>query len=157
MGGALRGLGAALDAPVEEIRTVVEKHALEKTVTNAMGTFEAGTMGAFRFEVQGIVGGEPKLVVEHITRIVDDTAPQWPKPTKQGLHQVRIEGAPDLVVTIECEDADGNHAGGGNASAAGRIVNAIPTLCEAPAGVVSGAALPVDWWAGVGGLRLWVR
>ena len=34
-----------------------------------MGTFEAGTQGAFRFEVQGIVDGQPRLVVEHVTRI----------------------------------------------------------------------------------------
>jgi len=142
-GGAIRGLGEGLGVAVDAIRTVVEKHALERTVTNTMGTFEAGTMGAFRFEVQGIVAGEPKLVVEHVTRITDDTAPQWPKATKQGLHQVRIEGSPDLVVTIEAEDAAGNHAGGGNATAAGRIVNAIPFVCEAPAGVLSGASLPL--------------
>ena len=142
-GGALRGLGEALGVEVSEIRTVVEKHALERTVTNSMGTFEAGTQGAFRFEVQGIVRGEPKLVVEHITRITDDTAPQWPKATRQGLHQVRIDGSPDLVVTFEAEDAAGNHAGGGNATAAARIVNAIPTLCAMPPGLVSGAALPL--------------
>ncbi len=142
-GGPLRALGEALDAPVSEIRTVVEKHALERTVTNAMGTFDAGTQGGFRFEVQGIVGGEPRLVVEHVTRICDDTAPQWPKASAQGLHQIRIEGAPDLVVTVEAEDAGGNHAGGGNATAAGRIVNAIPTLCEAPPGLIAGTALPL--------------
>jgi hypothetical protein len=150
-GGVLRALGEALDAPVTEIRTEVERHALERDVHNAMGTFAAGSQGGFRFEVQGIVGGEPRLVVEHITRISDDTAPQWPKPAKQGYHQVRISGHPDLLVTIECEDADGNHAGGGNATAAGRIVNAIPSLCESPAGLVAGIDLPLI--AGRGLLR----
>jgi len=142
-GGPLRGLGEALGVTVSEIRTVVEKLALEESVTNAMGTFDAGTQGAFRFEVQAIVDGEPKLVVEHVTRIHDDAAPDWPQATKQGLHQIRIEGSPDLVVTIEAEDAEGNHAGGGNATAAGRIVNAIPLICEAPPGLISGAALPL--------------
>jgi hypothetical protein len=142
-GGALRGLGEALGVEVSEIRTVVEKHALERTVTNRMGRFEAGSLGAFRFEVQGIVDGAPKLVVEHVTRITDDTAPQWPKAARQGHHQVRIEGSPDLVVTLEAEDAEGNHAGGGNATAAGRIVNAIALICEAPPGLLSGAALPL--------------
>ena len=142
-GGPLRALGEALGAPVSEIRTIVEKHALERTVTNTMGTFEKGTQGAFRFEVQGIVRGEPRLVVEHVTRITDDTAPQWPKAAKQGLHQVRIEGSPDLVVTFEAEDAAGNHAGGGNATAAARIVNAIPVLRKRPPGLVTGAELPL--------------
>lgn len=142
-GGPLRALGEALGVEVSEIRTVVEKRALEKSVTNKMGTFDAGTQGAFRFAVQAIVDGEPKLVVEHVTRISDDAAPDWPQATKQGLHQIRIEGSPDLVVTIEAEDAAGNHAGGGNATAAGRIVNAIPTICEAPPGLICGADLPL--------------
>jgi hypothetical protein len=142
-GGALRGLASALDLEVSEIRTVIEKEALARDVTNQMGLFEAGTQGAFRFEVQAIVGGEPKLVLEHITRISDEAAPQWPSPEKQGYHQVRISGHPDVIVTIECEDEEGNHAGGGNAAAAARLVNAIPTLCRAPAGLVSGADLPL--------------
>jgi hypothetical protein len=142
-GGVLRGLARALGLAVDEIRTVVEKHALERTVENAMGTFEQGTQGGFRFEVQAIIDGAPKLVLEHITRIDDDTAPQWPRPAKQGYHQVRISGHPDAVVTLEFEDAEGNHAGGGNSAAAARIVNAIPTVCAAPAGLLSAADLPL--------------
>ena len=142
-GGALRGLAAALDLEVEEIRTHVEKHALERDVENAMGRFEAGSQGGFRFEVSAIVGGEARLVLEHITRIDDETAPQWPRPAKQGYHQIRISGHPDLVVTVECEDASGNHAGGGNSAAAARIVNAIPTLHARPAGLVGAAELPL--------------
>jgi hypothetical protein len=142
-GGALRGLARALGLAVEEIRTVIEKHALECTVENAMGTFEAGTQGAFRFEVQAIVDGAPKLVLEHITRIDDATAPQWPSPAKQGYHQVRITGHPNAIVTLEFEDAEGNHAGGGNSAAAARLVNAIPAVCAAPSGLLSAAELPL--------------
>jgi hypothetical protein len=142
-GGALRVLADALGLEVDEIRSRVERHALEDDVANAMGHFERGTQGAFRFEVQAIVGGKPRLVVEHVTRITDDTAPQWPRPARQGHHQVRISGHPDLVVTVECEDAAGNHAGGGNSAAAARLVNAIPAVCAAPAGLLSAADLPL--------------
>ena len=142
-GGVLRSLGEALGVEVGEIRTVVERHALERSLENSMGRFEAGTQGGFRFEVQAIVDGQAKLIVEHITRIDEATAPQWPKPDKQGYHQVRIKGDPNMVVTIECEDREGNHAGGGNASAAGRIVNAIPVLCERAPGLATGAELPL--------------
>jgi hypothetical protein len=141
-GGALRALAEGLGLAVSEIRSQVERHALERTVTNQMGRFDAGTQGAFRFEVQAIVDGSPKLVVEHITRIDDATAPQWPSPAKQGLHQVRISGHPQMVVTIECDDAKGNHAGGGNSAAAGRLVNAIPAVCQAPPGLLSAIDLP---------------
>jgi len=43
--------------------------ALGYWVTTALGLFERGTQGALRFEVQGIVDGEPRIVVEHVTRI----------------------------------------------------------------------------------------
>jgi len=142
-GGALRGLAGALGLAVDEIRSSVERHPLETTVTNSMGTFEAGTQGAFRFEVAAVIDGEPKLVVEHVTRITDETAPQWPRPAKQGHHQVRIRGNPDLVVTVECEDEAGNHAGGGNSAAAARLVNAIPTVCDSPPGLLAAADLPI--------------
>jgi hypothetical protein len=109
-----------------------------------MGRFERGTQGAFRFEVQALVGGEPRLVVEHVTRIDPETAPQWPRPPgPQGCHQVRIQGDPDLVLTLECEDAAGNHAGGGNAAAAARLVSAIPWVCAAPPGLLCAADLPL--------------
>lgn len=95
-----------------------------------MGTFEAGTQGAFRFEVQGIVDGHPRLVVEHVTRIDDDCAPEWPTSTAPGgIHRVRISGHPNLDVTIHgTEPGEPGAAGGGNATAANRIVNAIPGL-----------------------------
>ena len=109
-----------------------------------MGTFEAGTQGAFRFEVQGIVDGRPLLVVEHITRIDDDCAPDWPQSTSPGgEHRVRITGHPNLDVTIHgTEPGEPGAAGGGNATAANRIVNAIPAVCAAPAGPVSPLDLP---------------
>ena len=142
-GGALRSLADALGLEVSEIRSQVEKLPLEETIENSMGRFEKGTQGAFRFEVQAIVDGEAKLVLEHITRIHDSAAPHWPRPEKQGYHQVRIQGHPNLVLTLECEDAAGNHAGGGNSAAAARLVNAIPFLCSAPAGLLCAAELPL--------------
>lgn len=142
-GGPLRALAEALDLEVGEIRTQVERRPLDATVTNSMGVFEKGTQGAFRFEVQAIIDGRAKLVLEHITRIDDGAAPDWPSPAKQGYHQVRLAGDPDIVVTIECEDAEGNHAGGGNSAAAARLANAIPSVCEAPPGLICGIDLPL--------------
>jgi hypothetical protein len=142
-GGSIRALADALDLEIEEIREVIERHPLERTVETPSGTYPAGTQGAFRFEVQGIVGGKPTLVVEHITRIVDDTAPQWPRADGMGHHQVRITGRPNIALTIESSDESGDHVAGGNATAAARLVNAIPWLCEAPRGLVSGFEVPL--------------
>lgn len=141
-GGALRGLAAALELEVEDVREVIERHPLERRVEVRGHVYEAGTQGAFRFEVQAIVAGRPVLVVEHVTRIADETAPQWPRPEGMGHHQIRIEGRPNLTVTLACEDG-GDHVAGGNTAAAARLVNAIPWLCAAPPGLVSGAELPL--------------
>jgi len=149
-GGALRALGEALALDVEAIHEVVERHPLERDVELADGRLAAGTQGAFRFEVQGIVEGRPRLVVEHVTRIADFTAPQWPRPARMGHHQVRISGRPNLVLTFEGE-VDGDHVAGGNAAAAARLVNAIPFVCRAAPGLLSGAAVPAI--AGVGLVR----
>ncbi len=142
----VRILADALDLDLQEVRTQVERRALERTIeVDGMGTFEEGTQGAFRFEVQGIVDGRPLLVMEHITRIDDDCAPDWPSsPEPGGVHRVRISGHPDLDVTIHgTEPGEPGAAGGGNATAANRIVNAIPAVCDAKAGPVSPLDLPI--------------
>jgi len=114
-----------------------------------MGTFEAGTQGAFRFEVSGVVDGRPLLVVEHITRIDDACAPDWPQSSIGGEHRVVVTGHPNLTVSVHgTEPGEPGAAGGGNASAANRIVNAIPAVCAAPPGPLSPLDLPSITGAG---------
>ena len=145
-GGQIRLLARTLGVELDEIREVLERRELEATVTTTMGSFEAGTQGAMRFEVQGIVGGEPVLVVEHVTRIDAGCAPDWPSPADggAGAHRVVIEGSPRIEVTVEATDEGGNRAAGGNATAAGRLVNAIPWLRAAEPGIYSGMDVPLE-------------
>jgi hypothetical protein len=109
-----------------------------------MGIFKKGTQGAFRFEVRGIRNGVQRLVVEHITRIDDHCSPDWPYPPQgQGCHQVLIKGSPDLVINVHGGDAiEPGPAGGGNGTAANRVVNAIPAVCAAAPGILSPLDLP---------------
>lgn len=135
----------ALDYPLDGLETRVERRALEKDVdVPGMGRFEAGTQGAFRFEVRGMHRGEARIVVEHITRIDEACAPDWPYPAEgQGCHQVIVSGNPTLTVSVHGKDAvESGPAGGGNTTAANRIVNAIPAVCAAPAGILSALDLP---------------
>lgn len=141
----VRVLADILGVEVDEIRTNVERRPLERTIeVEGMGVFEEGTLGAFRFEVTGIVGGRPLLVVEHVTRIDDDCAPDWQQPTMPGgEHRVVISGHPHLEINIHGnEPGEPGAAGGGNASAANRCVNAIPAVCAAAAGALSPVDLP---------------
>ncbi|MEZ5137365.1 MAG: hypothetical protein R2711_00825 [Acidimicrobiales bacterium] len=32
-----------------------------------------------RFEIVGVAGGEERLIVEHVTRLRDEDAPDWPQ------------------------------------------------------------------------------
>ncbi len=141
----VRIVAEALGVELDSVATHVERRPLERTVEiPGMGTFAAGSQGAFRFEVQGIVGGKPIFVVEHVTRIDDGCAPEWPTSTSPGgIHRVRITGHPNLEVTIHgTEPGEPGAAGGGNATAANRIVNAIPAVCAAAAGPLSALDLP---------------
>jgi hypothetical protein len=143
-GGPIRMVARALGVELEEIREVVERRPLERTVTNQLGVFDAGTQGALRFEVQGIVGGQARIVIEHVTRIADDVAADWPKPEGAGAHGVRIKGRPNIELSIESEDERGDRAGGGNATAAARVVNAIPFVCQAVPGLLDALSVPLQ-------------
>tara|TARA_R110002110_G_scaffold205066_7_gene417319 strand:- start:476475 stop:477557 length:1083 start_codon:yes stop_codon:yes gene_type:complete len=141
----LRILSEALDYPLDSVETFVERKPLEKSIdVPGMGTFDKGTQGAFRFEVRGIRNGNTRLVVEHITRIDDACAPEWPYPPEgQGCHQVIITGNPVLKISSHGHDpVEPGPAGGGNCSAANRIVNALPAVCAAKPGIVSTLDLP---------------
>ncbi|WNO70943.1 MULTISPECIES: NAD(P)H-dependent amine dehydrogenase family protein [unclassified Streptomyces] len=151
-GGQIRLMARALGVELNEIRETLDRCPLDTTVsTRTMGDFEAGTQGAVRFEVQGIVEGEPRIVIEHVTRIHPSCAPHWPTPPDgAGAHRVIIEGRPRIEVTVEATDEGENRSAGGNATAVGRLVNAIDWLVEAEPGLYD--ALDVPLRAAVGRL-----
>jgi hypothetical protein len=144
-GGQVRLMARALGVELDEVRETVERRPLDATVTTeAMGAFEAGTQGAVRFEVQGVVGGEPRIIVEHVTRIHPSCAPDWPvPPTGDGAHRVVIEGDPRIEVTVEATGEDGNRSAGGNATAVGRLVGAIDWLADAEPGLYDALDVPL--------------
>jgi len=144
-GGQVRLMARALGVELDDIRETLERRPLEHTITNAMGDFEAGTQGALRFEVQGIVRGEPAIIIEHVTRISPSCATDWPMPPDggDGAHRVVIEGQPRIEVTIEATDEGGGRAAGGNATAVGRLVNAIPFLRSAAPGLYDALDVPL--------------
>lgn len=150
-GGQIRLMARALGAELDEIREALERRPLDATVaTRTMGEFAAGTQGAVRFEVQGIVGGEPRIVIEHITRIHPSCAPDWPAPPDggDGAHRVIVEGRPRIEVTVEATDEGENRSAGGNATAAGRLVNAIDWLVDAEPGLYDALDVPLRPAAG---------
>lgn len=144
-GGQIRLMARALGVELDDIRETLERRPLTDTVsTRTMGEFAAGTQGAVRFEVQGIVGGEPRIVIEHVTRIHASCAPDWPMPPDgDGAHRVIIEGRPRIEVTVAATDEGENRSAGGNATAVGRLVGAIDWLVDAEPGLYDALDVPL--------------
>lgn len=144
-GGQIRLMARALGVELDEIRETMARRPLDTTVTTrTMGVFEAGTQGAVRFEVQGVVAGEPRIVIEHVTRIHPSCAPDWPTPPDGvGAHRVVIEGRPRIEVTVEATDEGENRSAGGNATAVGRLVNAVDWLVDAEPGLYDALDVPL--------------
>jgi len=143
-GPTVRMLAAALGAPLDEIREVYTKRPAERDFDILPGHVAAGTMAGLRFEVQGIVRGRPAIIVEHVTRLHDDVAPDWPRPFEgSGCYRIVIEGSPKMKCELLLDAEDGDHNTGGLIGTAMRLLNAVPAVCAAKPGLLSPLDLPL--------------
>jgi 4-hydroxy-tetrahydrodipicolinate reductase len=138
-GGAVRSIAAGLGVEIDKVYEVHERLPLDEDITNAMGLFEKGTTGAIRFEIRGVIDGQDAIVIEHVTRLSDTIAPDWPKGNG---YRITIEGEPKMVITMEMEDKHGDHAVGGVIQTATALVNAIPAVVAHSSGMVAAMDLP---------------
>ena len=90
--GQIRLIADALGVEVQEIRGSFDRAVTSRTLEVAMGTVEAGTCGALRMQAIGVVGGHEAIVIEHVTRLASDIAPDWPQG--QGDLSYRVCSAP---------------------------------------------------------------
>jgi hypothetical protein len=142
-GPVVHQLAAGLGVEVEDVREQHERRPAATAFDIPSGHVPAGTMAALRFEVQGIVRGRAAIVVEHVTRLRDDLAPDWPTPTGSGCYRIVIKGSPSLTCELTLEGDDGDHNTGGLVATAMRILNAIPAVCAAKPGLLSALDVPL--------------
>ncbi|KMO79956.1 NAD(P)H-dependent amine dehydrogenase family protein [Mycolicibacterium obuense] len=148
-GVAIRQLAAGLGVEIDEITDSVEQEPAPEDFDVAVGTIKKGTVAAVRFQIQGLVGSEPVIVVEHITRLRNDLRPDWAQPAQEGgSYRVEITGEPSYVMDICPTSRNGDHNYAAILAAAGRIVNAIPDVVAAEAGVRTTLDLPLVAGAG---------
>src|SRR5512139_3203068 len=76
--GQIRMVADALGVEVLEFRETFDRAATDRTLEVAMGTVQAGTCGALRMQAIGVIEGREAIVIEHVTRLAPDVAPDWP-------------------------------------------------------------------------------
>ena len=149
-GTAIRQLAAGLGVEVDEIRDSVEQEPAPEDFDVAVGTIKKGTVAAVRFLIEGMVGGKPVLVVEHVTRLRGDLRPDWAQPAQPGgSYRVEIVGEPSYTMDICPTSRNGDHNYAAILAAAGRIVNAIPDVITAPTGIRTTLDMPLVTGKGV--------
>ncbi|MEU4838223.1 NAD(P)H-dependent amine dehydrogenase family protein [Nocardia testacea] len=134
------GLGVELDAVTETHKRIPAPADIEI----AAGTVAAGTTAAMRFEVRGMVGDRAVTVLEHITRIRADLAPEWPRPAQEGgSYRVEITGEPNYALDLCLSSDNGDHNHAGLVATAMRVVNAVPAVVAAAPGIRTTLDLPL--------------
>jgi 2,4-diaminopentanoate dehydrogenase len=139
-GPVLHLVAAAIGLHLDSVEETHEIIRADEDLAIASGMVEKGTISGMRFEIIGMAGGEERIVVEHVTRLRDDDAPDWP----QGHgYRILVEGEPHLKIELELSSDLGDHNHAGCLATAMHVVNAIPAVVEADPGVLTMLDLPV--------------
>jgi 2,4-diaminopentanoate dehydrogenase len=161
-GPVLHQLATGLDLKIDRIEENVERVPAAESFDTPTGHIAAGTIAAMRSTLTGYVGDNATFVVDHVTRMRDDIAPDWPQPhiciepkdlgyglaSGRGLYRVEIEGSPSMRCEFEMAE-DHDHDLGARMAGASRMVNAIPAVCAARPGLLSALDLPMITGAGL--------
>lgn len=137
-----KGIGAELD----DVRLVVDFRPAPETFTTHRGiTVEKGAIAGLRFSVEGIVAGEPVIAVEHISRMRNDIAPEWPSLEPGGGYRIEIEGSNPVHADfhLSLPGGTGNSFGDAMSATAARAVNSVQAACDASPGFKTFYDLPM--------------
>jgi hypothetical protein len=161
-GPVLHQLAQGLGVRIDDIAENVERVTAETSFDTPTGHIAEGTVAAMRSTLTAFVDGKPTLVVDHVTRMHDDIAPDWPQPqiaiapndlgyggaSGRGVYRVQIEGSPRIRCELELAEGH-DHDLGARMAGACRMVNAIPAVYAAAPGLLSALDLPLITGAGL--------
>lgn len=144
-GITIHHIANAFGYELEDITTSYEKQVTDHDVEVGFGTIKAGKVVAVRFRTCGIINGREAIVIEHINRMAQDVAMDWPWTSRVGQISINIEGDPNLQVDMNV----GNPKTPEELSYDGyiltgmRIVNAIPEVVKAKPGILTVHDIPL--------------
>jgi 4-hydroxy-tetrahydrodipicolinate reductase len=142
-GSVVRQIAAGLGVELDAVEEWYERVPAPIDFDVDAGPVPKGTAAGLHFEVRGILGGRPVVVLEHVTRLHDDLAPHWPQPAGQGCYRVVITGEPTYTLDLQLLGTDGDHNTAGLKATAMRLVNAVPAVVAAPPGLLTALDLPL--------------
>jgi hypothetical protein len=124
---------------IESFRNVV---LADKNLQVAAGFIRKGTVAAMNFGSRVIVKGEPRIIVQHFTRMDPDLAPDWPRGDGW---TVTLEGVPSIRAKIDVGIHGEVHTEQACLATAMHLIHAVPYVISAKPGILSLADVPPIW------------
>ena len=153
-GATVPMIAHAAGVMLDEITTTWDKWVTPTERTTVKGVIKPGHVAAVRFTINGIYKGETRIQLEHVNRIGQDAAPDWPRGHDNDVYRVEIEGTPSIFqeTAFRFTDGSGRDAATAGCLATGmRALNAVPAVNDLPPGWVTPLDLPLI--AGAGTIR----
>lgn len=144
---ALASTADILQLDIDAVRPSIETATADHDVPVAFGALVAGTVVAQKLSWTAFHRGAPVLVAEEYWTVTRDVV-DWPDlPDELFLVRVRVDGAPPirLDLTIDNQPVDDGPPGGLLAVAMS-AVRAIPSVLQAPPGVVTAPVFGAYRW-----------
>ena len=137
----LYAIADVLEVELEEIKLVYETDSLDHDITVGIGEIKAGESSAVHFMLQGWSGGKPIVIVEHNDLVDMEAGKQWPRPygPKNMAYRIEVEGDPSFTIEQNFSHYDGCKI------CAMAVINSIPAVCAAEAGLKSPLEIPRYW------------
>lgn len=126
----------------DEIEIFRNLRVTDKDLHVAAGFIAKGTVGAINFGAQAMVNGEPRIVLQHYTRMDPDIAPDWPRGDGW---TIVLEGEPSVRAKIDVGIHGEVHTDQGCLATAMHAVHAVPYVVAAAPGILTLADVPPQW------------
>jgi hypothetical protein len=141
-------LGDALGLGVDDVTTKLEVIAASADRDVCGRTLRAGTVAGQHWQWSGLHGGVPVVEVETLWTVGEPQPRHWPTP--QHGWTVTIEGTPSIqahlmtLASFRRDVALDEHVRSASVATAMQAVNAVGAVCDAAAGFVTMADLPLS-------------
>jgi 2,4-diaminopentanoate dehydrogenase len=140
-------LGDALNADLDDVTVDIEAIPAQQDHQIFGRLLKAGRTAGQRWRMTGRRKGEPRVEIETLWTVGNEYPEHWPAPEHGWT--LTIEGDPSMRVhfltlaSFTRNASIAEHAQAGNIATGMQVLNAVPAVCEAPAGFATNATLPL--------------